>query len=141
MYQELSPQGASLLQEEGIILRKSLINYFDQLLNTVPYDITYNFDFDLISLIKALDVQTDVSSDTLIEQVSSYMKLMQQLCGISIFVFNNLKCYFNESNLQLLYESARYNKINIINIEPVHTEHICGEKCWIIDKDLCIIEA
>lgn len=114
MYQELSSQGASLLQEEGIILRKSLINYFDQLLNTVPYDITYNFDFDLISLIKALDVQTDVSSDTLIEQVSSYMKLMQQLCGISIFVFNNLKCYFNESNLQLLYESARYNKINII---------------------------
>ena len=79
MYQELSSQGASLLQEEGIILRKSLINYFDQLLNTVPYDITYNFDFDLISLIKALDVQTDVSSDTLIEQVSSYMKLMQQL--------------------------------------------------------------
>ena len=141
MYQELSSQGASLLQEEGIILRKSLINYFDQLLNTVPYDITYNFDFDLISLIKALDVQTDVSSDTLIEQVSSYMKLMQQLCGISIFVFNNLKCYFNESNLQLLYESARYNKINIINIEPVHTEHICREKCWIIDKDLCIIEA
>ena len=69
MYQELSSQGASLLQEEGIILRKSLINYFDQLLNTVPYDITYNFDFDLISLIKALDVQTDVSSDTLIEQV------------------------------------------------------------------------
>ena len=39
MYQELSSQGASLLQEEGIILRKSLINYFDQLLNTVPYDI------------------------------------------------------------------------------------------------------
>lgn len=141
MYQELSSQGTSLLQEEGTVLRKSLINYFDQLLNTVPYDITYNFDFDLISLIKALDVQTDVSSDTLIEQISSYMKLMQQLCGISIFVFNNLKGYFNESDLQLLYESARYNKINIINIEPIHTAHISGEKCWIIDRDLCIIEA
>lgn len=31
-------------------------------------------------------------------------------------------------------------KIHII-IEPIHTPHIIDEKCWIIDKDLCIIEA
>lgn len=33
-----------------------------------------------------------------------------------------------------------YN-LELIIIEPIHTPHIIDEKCWIIDKDLCIIEA
>ena len=141
LYQELSLQGDALLQEDGIELRGSIIRYFDRLLNTVPYDITYNFEFELSSIITALDVQTDSTTDTLTEKLCSYMNLLQQLCGISIFVISNLKCLLLNTDLQLLYESAKYNKINLIIIEPIHTPHIKDEKCWIIDKDLCIIEA
>lgn len=129
------------MQEDGIELRGSIIRYFDKLLNTVPYDITYNFEFELSSIIKALDVQTDSTTNTLTEKLCSYMNLLQQLCGISIFVISNLKCLFQNTDLQLLYEYAKYNKINLIIIEPIHTPHIIDEKCWIIDKDLCIIEA
>ena len=127
LYHELSLQSDSLLQEDGIELRESIISYFDKLLNTVPYAITYNFEFELSSIIKALDVQTDSTADTLTE--------------ISIFVISNLKCLLQNTDLQLLYEYAKYNKINLIIIEPIHTPHIIDEKCWIIDKDLCIIEA
>lgn len=141
LYHELSLQGDSLLQEDGIELRESIISYFDKLLNTVPYNITYNFEFELSSIIKALDVQTDSTTDTLTEKLCSYMNLLQQLYGISIFVISNLKCLLQNTDLQLLYEYAEYNKINLIIIEPIHTPHIKDEKCWIIDKDLCIIEA
>ena len=92
LYHELSLQSDSLLQEDGIELRESIISYFDKLLNTVPYAITYNFEFELSSIIKALDVQTDSTADTLTEKLCSYMNLLQQLCGISIFVISNLKC-------------------------------------------------
>lgn len=141
LYQELSLQGDALLQEDGIELRGSIIRYFDKLLNTVPYDITYNFEFELSSIIKALDVQTDSTTNTLTEKLCSYMNLLQQLCGISIFAISNLKCLLQNTDLQLLYEYAKYNKINLIIIEPIHTPHIIDEKCWIIDNDLCIIEA
>ena len=124
LYHELSLQSDSLLQEDGIELRESIISYFDKLLNTVPYAITYNFEFELSSIIKALDVQTDSTADTLTEKLCSYMNLLQQLCGISIFVISNLKCLLQNTDLQLLYEYAKYNKINLIIIEPIHTPHI-----------------
>ena len=106
LYQELSLQGDALLQEDGIELRGSIIRYFDKLLNTVPYDITYNFEFELSSIIKALDVQTDSTTNTLTEKLCSYMNLLQQLCGISIFAISNLKCLLQNTDLQLLYEYA-----------------------------------
>ena len=102
LYHELSLQSDSLLQEDGIELRESIISYFDKLLNTVPYAITYNFEFELSSIIKALDVQTDSTADTLTEKLCSYMNLLQQLCGISIFVISNLKCLLQNTDLQLL---------------------------------------
>ena len=120
LYHELSLQSDSLLQEDGIELRESIISYFDKLLNTVPYAITYNFEFELSSIIKALYVQTDSTADTLTEKLCSYMNLLQQLCGISIFVISNLKCLLQNTDLQLLYEYAKYNKINLIIIEPIH---------------------
>lgn len=140
IHQELSLQSNELLQEESISFRQSVITFFDKLVNIVPYDITYNFEFDLISIIKALDVQTNSVSESLLERLCTYMKLMHQLCGISIFVFSNLKSFFTGTELQLLYESAQYDKIHLINVESIHTPFINGEKCWIIDKDLCIIE-
>lgn len=73
LYHELSLQSDSLLQEDGIELRESIISYFDKLLNTVPYAITYNFEFELSSIIKALYVQTDSTADTLTEKLCSYM--------------------------------------------------------------------
>ena len=43
LYHELSLQSDSLLQEDGIELRESIISYFDKLLNTVPYAITVSY--------------------------------------------------------------------------------------------------
>ena len=109
LYHELSLQSDSLLQEDGIELRESIISYFDKLLNTVPYAITYNFEFELSSIIKALDVQTDSTADTLTEKLCSYMNLLQQLCGISIFVISNLKCLLQNTDLHV--RKAAYDSL------------------------------
>ena len=46
----------------------------------------------------------------------------------------------SKEELKYLYEFAVYEKINIIVIESIQSEALIGEKGWILDKDLCIIE-
>ena len=56
------------------------------------------------------------------------------------YVFVGLKQYLPISELERLYEYVFYEKINLIIIESIYTPLINGEKGWIIDKDLCIID-
>lgn len=100
----------------------------------------YNFDTDLSSLMKSISVEIDDDADSLLEKMMQYIKLMNQICGVEIFVIPNLKVYFSTEDIIQLYEVAMYNKIYLIVIESFQTLHVEGEKGWIIDKDLCIIE-
>lgn len=42
--------------------------------------------------------------------------------------------------MEQLYEFVFYEKIYLISIESIFIKRLEGEKCWILDKDLCIIE-
>lgn len=133
-------QNDALLQEESIRFKQELMEYFDKLISTVPYNLKYNFEVDLSSLMKAISVETDVECDSLLEKMLQYIKLMNQICGIDIFVIPNLKYYFSTEETMQFYQFAMYNKIYIVVIEPTLSPHMEGEKSWIIDDDLCIIE-
>lgn len=140
LYQELTFQNDNLLQEESALFKQELISYFDKVISTVPYNLKYNFDTDLSSLMKSISVEIDDDADSLLEKMIQYIKLMNQICGVEIFVIPNLKAYFSTEEIIQLYEFAIYNKIYFIVIEATQTPHIEGEKGWIIDEDLCIIE-
>lgn len=140
LYQELTFQNDTLLQEESVLFKQELISYFDKVISTVPYSLKYNFDTDLSSLMKSISVEIDDDSDSLLEKTMQYIKLMNQICGVNIFVIPNLKAYFSTEEIIQLYEFTIYNKIYLIVIEAIQTPHIEGEKGWIIDDDLCIIE-
>lgn len=140
LYQELIYQNGTLLQDESIRFKQTLIDYFDKLISTVPYNLKYNFDVDLASLMKAVSLETDEETDTLLDKLVQYIKLMKQICGVNIFVIPNLKYYFSEEEIMHFYEFVIYEKIYLIIIEPVQTKHYKYEKGWIIDNDMCIIE-
>lgn len=127
LYQELTFQNDTLLQEESILFKQELITYFDKVISTVPYNLKYNFDTELSSLMKSVSVEIDDDSDSLLEKVMQYIKLMNQICGIEIFVIPNLKSYFSTEDIIQLYEVAIYNKIYLIVIEPIQTPHIEGD--------------
>lgn len=90
------------------------MEYFDKLISTVPYNLKYNFEVDLSSLMKAISVETDVECDSLLEKMLQYIKLMNQICGIDIFVIPNLKYYFSTEETMQFYQFAMYNKIYIV---------------------------
>lgn len=124
LYQELTFQNDTLLQEESVLFKQELISYFDKVISTVPYSLKYNFDTDLSSLMKSISVEIDDDSDSLLEKTMQYIKLMNQICGVEIFVIPNLKAYFSPEEIIQLYEFTIYNKIYLIVIEAIQTPHI-----------------
>lgn len=124
LYQELTFQNDNLLQEESALFKQELISYFDKVISTVPYNLKYNFDTDLSSLMKSISVEIDDYADSLLEKIIQYIKLMNQICGVEIFVIPNLKTYFSTEEIIQLYEFAIYNKIYLIVLESIQTPHI-----------------
>lgn len=140
LYQELKSQADSILQEETAMLNSEIIKYLEKLIMTVPYNMKYNCDMDVTAIMKMYGMEIDNRAEGLLENIVEYIKVVSQICGIKTFVFIDIKHYLTGEELEQLYEMVFYKKINLIIIEPVHTNKLDKEKCWIIDKDLCIIK-
>lgn len=140
LYQELKTQSDNILQEETAKLNCDIIGYLEKLVMTVPYNLKFNCDMDIAAILKMYGVEIDNQADSVLENIVAYMKIVSQICGIKTFVAVDIKHYLTSEELLELYEAMFYEKINLIIIEPVHTDKLDNEKCWIIDKDLCIID-
>ncbi|MBQ2982011.1 MAG: type II-A CRISPR-associated protein Csn2 [Lachnospiraceae bacterium] len=140
LYQELKIQADNTMQEELSLLNVNIMKFLDKLLLSVPYQTTYEFNIEMINLLKAYNVGIEMYADKLIDIIVEYLKVMSQLCNINVFVFIDLKHYLSEEHLEQLYQEIFYLKIYLVIIEPAQTVRLENEKCWIIDNDLCIID-
>ena len=140
LYQELKEQADSVLFTEGNELNRYIINYLDKLFMQVPYALDYNIDFDISAILKAYSVKIESYCENLLEQIVEYIKIMNRICNTHVFIFVDLKRYLSEQELLHLYEFVFYEKIFLIIFEGKQSKPIFGEKYWILDEDLCIIE-
>ena len=140
LYQQIKEQADSFFLEDTMKMNTQLNQFMDDLLFQIPYALKHNQELDITNLLKLYDVEFECSAETVLEQVIEYLRIMSKICGINIYVFVGLKQFLSTEELKELYKFAFYEKIRILIIEPVHTPLIEGEKGWIIDPDLCIIE-
>ena len=136
LYQELKSLSDENLVLESSNINLNNINYIDKLSILTPYPLTYNLDYNITDLLKIYDVKIDTIANTLLEKIIEYLKVMNQICHINIFVFVSLKQYLNTDEL---YEFVFYEKINILLIENHQFPILNNENIFIIDDDLCII--
>ncbi|MEE1517988.1 MAG: type II-A CRISPR-associated protein Csn2 [Lachnospiraceae bacterium] len=139
LYQELKTQADNTMQEELSLLNVNIMEFLDKLLLSVPYNTTYEFNIEMVNLLKAYNVGIEMYAEKLIDIIVEYLKVMAQLCKINVFVFIDLKHYLSKEHLEQLYQEIFYLKIYLVIIEPAQTVRLENEKCWIIDNDLCII--
>jgi len=140
LYQELKGQANDNLFHEGLNLNTRIIDYLDILLANVPYALEYNVDFDVVNLLKLYGIKVQSYGESFLEKIIEYLRVMSQICNVHNYVFVGLKQYLENTELQQLYEFVFYEKINLVIIESMHSRKIYGEKCWLLDKDLCIID-
>lgn len=105
----------------------------------MPYSISYECDMDVTSILKSYKVQLEEDYDGLPELFLNYIKILHQLCNISIFFTINLKDYFNSNDIREIYKFCLYEKIILINLGNSEKGCYTSEKRYIIDSDLCFI--
>ncbi len=139
LYQEIRDCGNEDFYTEKEKINNEILLLLDRIMLNVPYNITTSLDFDLVELCKLYNVQLEDTSDTLLERLMEYLKVMSQLCSYKLFILLNISLYLNESEMKMLYECAAYQKVYLLLIEYTMPLHISDEKGCIIDKDGCII--
>ena len=85
------------------------------------------------------DVHIDPYSMDLATIIIEYIKLTHHILNTSLFIFINLKAYFSDDDLELLYQTIIYEKVNIILIERYETTKLNFEDRILIDNDACVI--
>lgn len=122
-------------------INKSVITFVDEILQKMPYSLISDLELDVMGLLKLYGVKIDEECTDVVEHLTSYIKLMHQVCGVEVFAFVNLKHYLSSEELDLLYQDCAYEQVGLIDIEGVDSkEKLERERYKIIDKDLCIID-
>lgn len=140
MYQELKCLSDENLVIESANINMNIINYIEKLLFMTPYPLIYKPEINVVDLFKIYDVKIDSIADTFLEKIVEYIKIMNQICHVHIFVFIGLKQYLCEKDIRKLYEFVFYEKINLLLIENHQSKKSDDENVFIIDNDLCIIK-
>ena len=140
LYQELKEESDSVLLEEFMTINSQIVKYLDKLIYQVSYPLKCNLELDVVNLLKLYNVEVDAEDSTLLENLVNYLRISSQILKTRIFIFVGLKQYLTQDELDKLYEFAFYEKLHLVIIEAMHSPCIRGEKGWILDKDLCIIE-
>ena len=141
LYKELSDYSEDYYLENLAEINFKAIELLDLLQEKSSYQLSFGLSIQPKDVFKLYDVMLNTdSSDSVLERIMDYLKISNELCGRSVFIFVNLKSYLAENEIKELYNFSFYSKIFLILIEshfqPLYEE----EEGWIIDKDLCIIK-
>ena len=90
-------------------------------------------------LFKAVNLQVDEEGLSLVERMVEYMKICTELIGPALFIFNQLRAYLDDAQLEEFYRTILDEKIPVMLMEGREYDKIKGESWFIIDKDLCQI--
>ena len=121
--------------------KESLYSLADELVQLDDYELCYEENLTALSIIKLLDFKINKEKMTSSEQLISYMKMISKYFGINLFVVQNLHMYYDDNEINKLYETVIINHLNLLVIESFQPNNILKyEKQIIVDKDLCIID-
>lgn len=128
-----------LLVENNIICQK-IEEYLLKVIDNIDMEITYNDKIDVTDILKMLDVKIIEKYEDQTEKIIEYIRVYHELMGIKCFIFINLHTFFDEYEIEKIYEFAEYNKIDIFLVENRQPEKISNyTQVKIIDKDGCEI--
>ncbi len=139
IYTEIDSEIMISMSEKAALLNKNIIEFLDEVVSHVDYDIVYEPAINFTGLFKLMDLKNRNQDDELINRLINYIKLMHTVLNRELFVFVNIKMYLSEEEIEELYKFCAYEKIHVLLIEGFQNKIYYNEKVWIIDKDLCII--
>ena len=140
LYEEIKEIANDECYEVGLRLHSDICNYLEIVLQKIPYPIQYDDSWDVNNILKMYNVEILDENDNIYEKILNYIRMMNQICGIQIFIIINAKQFFSETEIVELYKIISYSKINLILIEfNTSSNRLSQEDIYILDVDDCII--
>lgn len=101
--------------------------------------LSYDKDVKALDLLKLYNVKVDDQEGNLLERLTYYVQLSSRLIGTKVFVFINLRSYLEEKEILRLHDTAKYEQVALLLIEPRCYETHVAIPTVIVDKDRCVI--
>ena len=121
-------------------ISESISDYVQELLFDEEFDLIQIENIDPIDIFKGVSVKIDDSSMNVSEKLLEYITILEKFMNIRLFLFVNLKEFFNDEEIVQIYKRLLLNKTKFIIMQSKVTEPIdCRETVYIIDEDLCEI--
>ena len=115
---------------------------FDKLNKMYDFEYDSNFEIDYSSILKLLQFNIDISSHDLPQLLISYIILLNKYLKFDLFVLHSLYDFFDNNELEGIYETLSLSHINILILSSSKHKHISKfEEIHILDPDLCIIDS
>ena len=141
LYSNMESVANNMIEEKTSINAK-LISVLDDIsLSLGSADLTYNLDFKWTDIFKIYNVSFEEEYSDISERISAYIKILSMFTDVRLLFLVNLKAYISGNDLKNIYQIANYCNINLFLIESHEFVERTCEKRYIIDKDLCFIDA
>lgn len=102
--------------------------------------LSYVDKIDVIDLFKISKMKIDHTHMELLETIIDYINVVCEYMEPKCMVFVNLKLFFGQAELELIYHHAIYKKVYLLLIESIETEKKSEiEQILILDQDFCEI--
>ena len=111
--------------------------YMDDLSFYLPADLEYKIN--VAGLLKMAAPRLNLGDCVGIEQIYAYMQFYREVIGERLFVFVNLREFYNEEDVEKFVNTVVAHKYSILLIDNKEYQKIDCEKRLIIDADRCEI--
>ena len=135
-YVESSYDNDALFQD----VYDKLIEFGNDLINSVPYPLCFSQSLTKIDIIKMLDIQLEHNYSSLLEELIDYIDIFSQIIKTKLFVFVSLRSFLTDEEFNNFMKIMDYKGIRVLLIERyLLLDTGTNNNVHIIDKDLCVI--
>lgn len=140
LYQDIKEVAQEYYFSQGMELHSNICGYIENVLEKIPYPIKYDAEWNLLEILKVYGVELEEESESKCGKLFNYIKLVNNVCGNSVFILVNIKQYLTEQQVLELYKLVMYSKIQLVLIEfNMYNEKNNVEDIYVLDADGCII--
>ncbi len=130
-------------REDFYLKSQSLLSvqqkYLTDIIFELQSDVKFDEEIDISGIFKVFDVKYEEKSNSLLEKLVNYIKVISEFSSIKLLVTVNLKAVLSELEVRQLYKEANYMKMNLLLIENNYQQNLDGENVYILDKDRCLV--
>ena len=119
------------------IICSKFFEMLDALKITTDYDLDFDENFGLVSLLKSFDVQLKEPEGRFVEKFIEYSNNINRLLGKEIFIFISCIQYMTKEDIKFLVQHSVYKGLGIVFIENMQVDLNLDTNEYIIDNDLC----